>query len=314
LPVDLHRRPFSLAAARSQGITEAMLRGPRFRTLFAGVYVRADVSMTLPLWLAGARIVLPHDAVVTGLSGLRLLGIAVGPRWPLQFVSASGRRVRRDRVELIRVAALPACRGGIATAEECFVEACKKLDLVDAVTVGDQLVHLGHATRASLAGAVAGRRARGIRTARHAVALVRERSESARETHVRLMIVLAGLPEPSCNVNVGTDDDFVGRGDLVYGAYRLVIEYDGRHHVDVQQQWEQDLDRHDAFAASQWQVLRVTKQRLRQPRTVVRRVHERLVAGGYRGPAPRFDDTWVRLFERTSAARRAATALEGTWH
>jgi hypothetical protein len=42
----------------------------------------------------------------------------------------------------------------------------------------------------------------------------------------------------------------------------------------------------------------VTKEHARHPRTVVRRVYEALVARGYRGPAPVFDQRWTDLFER----------------
>jgi hypothetical protein len=269
--------------------------------------------MSLERWIGAALLVAPADAVVSHLTGLRLRGVEVGPRWPLRFETASGCHVRRDRLHVARVDRLPPCRAGIASAEHSFVTACAGLDLLDAVIAGDRLVHLGHATPKSLAAAVQDLHGRGIRTARRAVALVRVGAESPRETHVRLMLVLAGLPEPECNVNVGTSAAFIGRGDLVYTAYRLVVEYDGRQHADVSSQWEHDLDRHDAFDASAWRTVRVTAQRLRKPREVVRGVHAKLVAQGYRGPAPVFGPEWVALFETTTAARRARTALAGTW-
>nr|CAA9353378.1 MAG: hypothetical protein AVDCRST_MAG46-2747 [uncultured Nocardioidaceae bacterium] len=309
----LSDRPFTLAEARRLGLSGAILRGRRYRRLFTTVYVTTDTAMSLPRWLDAALMVLPSDAVITSLTALRVRGVEVGPRWPLRFVTTSGSRVRRDGLAVARVQELPPHDGRLASPEHSFLAACEHLDLVDAVMAGDQLVHLGYTTPAALVAYLSGAGGRGIRIARRAAALVRAGSESPRETYVRLALVLAGLPEPACNVNVGTASEFIGRGDLVYVAYRLVIEYDGRHHADVQQQWEQDLDRHDAFDASAWGMVRVTNRRVRHPRAVVLRVHERLVAGGYRGPAPRFDAPWMRLFERTTAARRSAVALAGTW-
>jgi hypothetical protein len=313
VPAELAEVPFATTRALALGLTPSALHGQRFRRLFDGVHVTATTPMTLQLWIAAARLVVPPDAVVSHLTRLRLLGIGVGPRWPLRFESAHSLRVRRDRIHVARVAALPPARAGLASPEHCFAVACADLDLVDAVIVGDQLLHLGLATVESLSAAVRRRRGRGVRTARRALALVREGSESPRETLLRLMLVLAGLPEPECNVNVGTDEAFIGRGDLVYLAYRLVVEYDGRQHADVRYQWLRDLDRHDAFDLSRWRTVRVTAERLRSPRTVVAGIHAKLVAQGYRGPAPAFTDEWRELFEQTTAARRSAVALAGSW-
>ncbi|MGH3476817.1 MAG: hypothetical protein ACRDPQ_02395 [Nocardioidaceae bacterium] len=57
--------------------------------------------------------------------------------------------------------------------------------------------------------------AHGVKQARRAMIVVRERVESPRETVVRLMIVLARLPEPEPNVPLGDRNGFVGRPDLV---------------------------------------------------------------------------------------------------
>jgi len=42
--------------------------------------------------------------------------------------------------------------------------------------------------------------------------------------------VLAGLPVPECNLVIGDDDGPIGRVDLVYLAYKLIIEYEGDQH------------------------------------------------------------------------------------
>ena len=98
--------------------------------------------------------------------------------------------------------------------------------------------------------------------ARRAAGLVRARVDSPGETKLRLCLVLAGLPEPRCNITLGTDDGPIGTE-----GYR---------------------------------VLRVTAAHLRQPRTLVKRVHAALVAGGYRGPEPVFTAEWSALFERVA--------------
>ena len=50
---------------------------------------------------------------------------------------------------------------------------------------------------------------------------------------MRLLIVLAGLPEPTVNVIVRAEDgSWRMRFDLCYVEQRLIVEYDGRRHAD----------------------------------------------------------------------------------
>lgn len=314
-PVDPPRdEPFTVAQARSRGISRTMLEGKRYRRLLVGVHIRSDVPLSLWVWLQAAFLVLPADATVTHVTGLHVRGVHVGPPWPLRFVSTHRRQVRRPRLRVSRALALAPRRGRLASAEHCFVASCVDLDLVDAVTAGDWLLHRGHVTLDALRAYVAASQADGSVLARRAVLLVRARVESPRETYVRLLLVLAGLPEPRCNVDLGVDLSFIGRADLLYAEYRVVVEYDGRQHALDADQWERDLDRLDGFDVMTWGHVRVTAQRLRRPREVVRQVYARLVAGGYRGPAPVFGPEWTALFEsRTAADRARESASADSW-
>jgi len=146
VPEVLRGRPFMVAEARERGVTTAMLEGARFRQLLRGVHVESDVSLSLPLWLQAALLVLPADATVTCLTGLHAHEVNVGAAWPLRLATCYPHPVRRERVRLIRANGLPQRAGRVASAEHCFASACAELDLVDAVTAGDWLVHLGHTT------------------------------------------------------------------------------------------------------------------------------------------------------------------------
>src|SRR5699024_5518105 len=72
---------------------------------------------------------------------------------------------------------------------------------------------------------------------RRALERVRPRTDSPKETELRLAIVDAGLPEPQVNVPVlRRDGAFIGFGDLGYPTYKILIEYDGhQHRVDPSQ-------------------------------------------------------------------------------
>ena len=80
-------------------------------------------------------------------------------------------------------------------------------------------------------------------------------------------------------------------------AYKLIIEYEGDQHRTDRSQWNRDIDRQEDFARDHWTLIRVTSERARRPRQVVRVVYKALGANGYQGPAPRFDELWVSLFE-----------------
>jgi hypothetical protein len=136
-------------------------------------------------------------------------------------------------------------------------------------------------------------RARG----RRAAGLVRERVDSPQETVLRLCLVLAGLPEPSCNLTIGTNDYPIGRVDLVYERLKVIIEYEGDQHRTDKWQWNLDIGRQEEFMAAGWTVIRVTAQRMRHPRALVGKVYTALQESGYRGPAPSFSTEWSALFE-----------------
>jgi uncharacterized protein YgbK (DUF1537 family) len=80
-----------------------------------------------------------------------------------------------------------------------FLDVATRHELVDAVIIGDALVRRELATREQLGRAAAQVRGRpGLRASR-AAAWVRPRVDSPMETRLRLLIVLAGLPEPVTN-------------------------------------------------------------------------------------------------------------------
>lgn len=246
---------------------------------------------------ARARFDLPVDVLVTGVTALQAYGVDLGDTTVLRFVTATTSQTRRSDVRLTRVTALPPHRGGLVAPLVAWQTAAPDLDLVELVAAGDALVRRGLCTLDELLAHASGARGRSCRLLRRAAPLVRERVDSVQETRLRLSLVLAGLPQPRCNVVLGHDGRVIGRVDLLVEEFGLILEYDGDQHRD-RRQWNVDLDRDDLFEAAAFTTLRVTRDRMRHPRSLVRKVHARLVERGYRGPAPSFDEEWVDLFER----------------
>lgn len=74
------------------------------------------------------------------------------------------------------------------------------------------------------------------------------------------MLVLAGLPEPRCNVAVGDAERRIAEVDLLYDPYRLVVEYEGEQHRTDGWQWSVDIERAEALAAAGYTLIRVTRR------------------------------------------------------
>ncbi len=259
--------------ASSSGITRNMLRGPRCQRLAHGIYAPATTDIQLVERVVVALLVLPTDAVVTGVTALHLHGVEVGDPLPVRAVTATGTQTRRGGIRLIRAQQLPPHRRRVALPVAAWLAACAELNLLEAVAAGDWLLHRRKTTLEVLRESAAQRTGRGARMARRGAGLVAENVESPRETRLRLALVLAGLPAPRCNITLGTELFAIGRVDMLYEEFKLLLEYDGDRHRLDRGQWNLDIDRNDAFSDEGYLTIRVTAARMRRPRQVVRRVH-----------------------------------------
>ncbi|WP_344773029.1 hypothetical protein [Nocardioides panacisoli] len=245
------RRPFSRADAVALGLDPRRLEGSGFRRVFRGVYVAASVELTPSLRAEAALVPFHPTSFASHVSAARLHGVPI-PVVPDEHVSVLDRRHRRERAGIrCHLASTSAqvreVRGvRVSGVEQMFVELGELLTLVDLVVVGDHLVRTGRTTPARLREFCARASGSGARPARAAAAYVRERVDSPMETRLRMLIVLGGLPEPDVNLAIRDQDGMVlRRHDLRYRRSRTVIEYDGRHHIEREHQWEADLDRRE---------------------------------------------------------------------
>jgi hypothetical protein len=302
VPEHLRHRPFTTREALSSGLTAQSLRGARFRQVFRGVHVCADLEMSLHTRLAAALMVLPAGTVVSHLSAMRLLGFDGARQRPEIELSTRSTAVSTLRgVRLHRRQALIHAeqRDGllVTTAERTFVDCALSLSFVQLVMFGDGLVHQGLASPPSLRRFADDHHLHGVLRARRASRWVVAGSESPRETMLRLMLAFARLPFPLCNHDiVDGDGRFLARGDLVFVRWKVLVEYDGRHHETDPQQWRSDRGRRERLEAEGWRVIVIAAADLEDPAAVPWRVHAALVQRGYVGPAPVLSDQWRRWF------------------
>jgi very-short-patch-repair endonuclease len=281
------RRPFTRADALAAGVSPSVLKGRRFRRLFTGVYVDASVPSHPLIRVQGALATHPPSAFASHLSAARVYDVPV-PSSPLEHVSVFTDKDRRRRVG-IRNHVAPATaevvtlRGvRVSSAVHMFLELAVLLALVEMVVVGDALVRMRLVTPDQLVSACAASTRPGARAALRAATYVRADVDSPMETRLRMLIVLAGLPEPKVNHTVR---DAYGavlyRFDLSYPDLRIVVEYDGRQHRADLSQWDHDTDRKDWFDAQGWLHVPVFSLGIfRDPEKTVHRVEAALRARG----------------------------------
>lgn len=299
IPDSLTEGPFSLSCASSVGVTRKMLRGLGFQRLQRGIYAASDGPPALNELVAAALLVLPPDAVAVSVTGLQLYGVDVGDRYPLRFASRHPHQVRRNGVEMRRVSVLPPPNPGrptVAAPEHCFLSSARTIDLLELVIAGDWLIRRKLTSPGRLRRVANESRVPGARLARRAASLVRDRVDSPRESRLRICLVLAGLPTPQCNLTLGTDSYPIGKVDLVYEEFKVILEYEGDQHMTDRQQWNIDIDRPEEFTAEGYLIIRITAARMRRPRNVVGKVFAALRQRGYAGPDPVFSSEWRTLF------------------
>lgn len=297
-PLDI-QRPFTRADALAAGISPKLLRGSRFRRLFRGVYIGAHVPVS-PLVRAQAALVLhPPTAFASHVTAARVYGLPV-PNLPDEHVCVLRSLDRRPqpgvKCHVVAGGARVVRYRGIRLSELCqlFVQLSSMLPLVDLVAVGDAMVRKFKVPLEELVDFCASSTDKDASSARRAASYVREGVDSPMETRLRMLIVLAGLPEPAVNFKLYDEQGHVRRRlDLSYPGIRLIVEYDGRQHAEDPVQWNSDLERREEFDDGEWRILVVTAKGIyREPERTLQRVRKALVARGYPGVPRRFSDDW----------------------
>lgn len=277
------RSPFTRASGLKAGLTDRQLGSARFTRLLDGVYVDSSVALSPAVMAQALHLVAPEGAFVSHASAARWYGCPL-PALPSEHITVPTRaaRFRRSGVEC-HVARggetfHKAAVGHVATAAQCFVDLAGQLTLVDLVIVGDWLVRKKRVRLDALRRHCETTSSRHAAAARLAASFVREGVDSPMETRLRMLIVLAGLPEPTVNLTLrDVNGQPIRRYDLSWPTIRLIVEYDGRHHVERIEQWERDLERRQAIEDDDWRILVVTSTGLFDtPGDTIARIHEQL--------------------------------------
>ncbi|WP_182379201.1 DUF559 domain-containing protein [Nocardioides sp. WS12] len=299
------RRPFLRTDALAAGWSDKQLQSSRFQRLHVGIYLDADVDLTPGIRAEAALLPFCAEAFASHATAARLLRIPI-PTLPEEHVTVPGDGDRRSRSG-VRCHQVP--RGSapsvvlvdgirVSAPAQVFVELAGQLSLVDLVVVGDHLVRNGRVRIDALRDFCAGWTGRRAAHARVAASFVREKVDSPMESRLRMLILLAGLPEPRVNITYGEDDGLsYRRYDLSWPEVKVIVEYDGRHHIERIEQWESDLDRREAIDDSGWRILVVVSSGIyADPGRTLERIHRLLLARRLPGVPARLRPDWRRHF------------------
>lgn len=240
VPAELIRGPFTLAEARAAGLTRRQLQGASWRRIGSSLYLSAALPDDPARLLAFVHRRLPAVAAFSGQTAAWLHGLDMPPCDPVDVtipescgISARAGMVVR-RAELADQDVVERHGMRVTSAVRTLADLSHRLPLVEAVVAMDMALHRAAVDLRQVEWYLTTHaRRKGMARLRHVIELAEPASESAMETRLRMLLVLAGLPRPEAQVPLYDERGrFLGRPDLYYRDQRLAVEYDGGTHRD----------------------------------------------------------------------------------
>jgi hypothetical protein len=285
---------FSVAAALDAGVTRDRLRTRDLARPYTGGRARDEPHDVRSRALALVPLLHPDQyfshTTAAELQGLRMPERHLPPLLHLTYRDAH-RAMRRPGIvghKTLRPAPVVRLDGGIPVSAPlaAWCESVPLLGVDELIAMGDGLVcrRSPVATLDDLRDAALSRAGqRGAARLRLALPHIRSGTDSFRETLLRLVVVRGGLPEPEVNPPL-TDRHgvVIAHGDIAWRRYRVVLEYEGRQHAEDAEQFAIDIRRLDDLAAEDYRVIRVDRRLLRDEATLLSKIAEALIKGGWR--------------------------------
>jgi hypothetical protein len=292
--------PFTRAEYLAAGGGRSALKGTRYREVVRTIYIEVDQDGA-DTRVRIAMMVHPDGAFASHWSACRVLGLPV-PDNAFEHVTVRDPDDRRYRPWLKphvtkRKRGVIVVRGiQVTDPITTFLQMAGHLSLVDAVVLGDAIVKMYRIPPRRLLKAARASTDYYAAAARRAAAYVRKGVDSPMETRLRMLIVLAGLPEPVVNlVLVNEDGTWKRRFDLCYAKIKLVVEYDGRQHREEPQR-SQDRARVQELEADGYLILPFEAEDIYiTPLETLEKVRRHLILRGW-GHVPPLNDTWRQAF------------------
>jgi hypothetical protein len=298
-PADLSQ-PFTRAEFIAAGGRRHALEGPKYHNVTRSVHV--DVCrLDSDTRIRAALKVHPEGAFASHWSAAQVLSLPV-PDNPFEHVTVRNPDDRRYRPTIkphvtIRKRGVIVVRGiPVTDPITTFLQMAGHLGLVDLVVLGDAIVRIHRISPARLLEAAQRSTDYYAAAATRAARYVRKGVHSPMETRLRMLIVLAGLPEPVVNlVLVHEDGSWRRRFDLCYPRIKLVVEYNGRQHRKEPQR-SKDRTRTEELEPEGYKILAFEAEDIfATPEATLQKVRRHLILRGW-GAVPQINDKWRRDF------------------
>jgi very-short-patch-repair endonuclease len=233
---------------------------------------------------------MPADAFFCSVTAAQLMGVPLparlekssllhvavpAPRRALSANGVVGHKLQVCKNQLRMFGELRAC-----SPELIWCQLATVLSLPDLVAAGDYLIQrrAPRTTLALLREAVRqypGRRGKVL--LRQALELLNDRSESRRESHLRVILMQANLTGLVANLEITTSGGWNYRGDLAFPDRKVVVEYQSDYHRESVQ-FRADMTRRSRLEADGWFVVLVNVDDLRNPGELVQRIRRVLAS------------------------------------
>ncbi|MBW3085446.1 hypothetical protein KEM60_01646 [Austwickia sp. TVS 96-490-7B] len=222
---------------------------------------------------------------------LRIHVAVPGERYRPRRVGIAAHRLPTARTS-VQVDGLP-----VTSVLDTLLDLAAVLSLPDLVAAVDRSCGLGLTDPSEVARYAHGHSRAGVRMLRRAAQLADGRSESAMESRTRVLLCLAGYPQPESNPTVTGGTGRRYRLDLVFWQWSIAVEYDGRHHAENSAQYASDLRRREDLQSAHWQLVTAVAQDVYgDPEGFLDRLDRAIRAAG--GTPPRRRRGWQAMLGR----------------
>ena len=297
LPSAFTSQPFTTLDAAIHGLSAGRMRALDLDARYYGIRLETARPVTIEALCRARSLRFPPDAFFSGVTAAILRGVpmprAIEDSLVLDVTVPEGRRALsgrgiRGHAARIDPEDVVDWRGlRISSATRNWCELGRVLEVHDLVAAGDYLTYrdLPHTTVAALEAALLGFPGqRGRQRLMAAILMLDNNTASRRESHLRVLALQQGLTGFVMNRRIRTSSGFVYYGDLVFVRERVIVEYQSRYHLELEQQ-KKDMTRRSRLEADDWAVIFVNSDDLRDPRELADRIlrvialHSRHLAG-----------------------------------